>query len=104
MLNDLAWLLTRFDWTLLPRLIWSNIRRQGASASSLTLTNTSAFFVPLDSTWSGRPLEVLLKRHGIQMIGWDITRQQFYFYVPSRQAKWSYYVMARAGVPLEEQR
>jgi hypothetical protein len=102
MLNDLAWFLTRFDWLILPRLIWRNLRRQGASARSLTLANTSAFFVPLDSAWSGRPLEVLLKRHGVRMIGWDITRQQFYFYVASRQARWAYYVMARVGVPLEE--
>ena len=102
MINDLAWLLTRFDWMVLPRMIWGNFRRQGRSVRSLTLANTYTFFVPLSSQWSGRPLEKLLDRHGVKMIGWDITRRQFYFLVSSKQADWAYYVMARAGVPLEE--
>jgi hypothetical protein len=51
--------------------------------------------------WDKRGLKQLLERHGIQVWGLIYSSDILMFAVPKNQAKWAYYVLQRAEVPME---
>lgn len=107
--------LTNFNWLALPiallEALWHAGWKQayierGApgllleGCQSLIGTNSAAFFIPLESTWSGYPVKKLLARQGIRVWGWGYADGVMFFQVRRSQAAWADAVMRQAGVPL----
>ena len=88
-------LLACFDW-ITPLL---TVARSAARGDPLNVRSW-AFFVPLESAWTGAELKALLRRHGIRMWGLMACRGEIFFLVSRDQAEWAEYVLLRHGVPL----
>lgn len=61
--------------------------------------NCPTIYIARRSSWRGIDVERLLKRHGVKL--WDrglANRDELYFCVKRRQARWAEYVLKRAGV------
>jgi hypothetical protein len=107
-------LLTKFNWLALPQTLlaslwhtnWRMSRQKGRLAvvaeagRSLLGTNSAAFFIPLESSWSGYPVKALLADVGVPMWGWGYTMRCMYFQVRLEDAQLAAHVMLQAGVPL----
>jgi hypothetical protein len=107
-------LLTRFNWLVLPQALlaslwhtnWRKSREKGGGSviaeaiRSLLGTNSAAFCIPLNSYWSGRPVEVLLAGVGVPMWGQIYTMRGMYFHVRLEDSLLAAEVMLQAGVPL----
>jgi len=74
---------------------------QGVLNGDALGANSWTFYVPLDNSWTGAQLEILLKRHGVKIWARLIHRGDIHFRVHKKQAKWGEYVLLRAGVPLK---
>ena len=65
----------------------------------LTSHNCPTIYIARRSSWRGIDVERLLKRNGVKL--WDrglANRDELYFCVKRRQARWAEYVLLRAGV------
>jgi len=114
MLTRLLVLFSYFNWLALPQALlaslwhtnWQKSTEKGALAvavevgRSLVGSNSAAFFVPLDSSWSGYPVKALLAEFGVPMWGWGYTMRCMYFHVRLEDAPLAEQVMLMAGVPL----
>jgi hypothetical protein len=87
---------------------WRNqIKRHGVigilreAASAATLHNAPTIYVSRESSWSGRNIERLLKRHGVRLSDRGVNSTHIHFRVEQRQHEWALYVLRRAGVPVE---
>jgi hypothetical protein len=114
MLLRLMVLLTYFNWLALPQALlaslwhtnWRKSTDKGAFAvavevgRSLIGSNSAAFFLPLDSYWSGYPVKALLAEVGVPMWGWGYSMRCMYFHVRLEDAPLAEQVMLMAGVPL----
>jgi len=60
-----------------------------------------AFYVGLDSGWTGAQCDRILKDAGITVYGRCIAKGDAFFQVPTAQAEWAEYLLLRAGVPLK---
>lgn len=58
------------------------------------------FLVPHNAGWSGREIEQLLKRHGVQVWGQMVVNGMIMFTVRQAQAQWTQYLLQRAGIPI----
>jgi hypothetical protein len=83
---------TTFDW-ISPTLAFIQDIANGPSCP---------FFVPYNAGWSGREIERLLKHHGIKVWGLMIVNDAIMFSVRQAQARWTLYVLERAGVPIQQ--
>lgn len=66
----------------------------------LTLANAPTIRVSRYSSWRGIDIEMLLKRHGVEIWDRGIIGDDLYFCVKRRQVKWAEYLLLRAGVPV----
>ncbi len=67
---------------------------------TLTGQNRWTIMVPQDAGWTGLEIERLLTRHGVRVWGRGFLGDCLYFSVKRRQARWTEYLLWRAGVPV----
>jgi len=60
-----------------------------------------AFFLGLDSGWTGAQCEKILKSKGVKVYGKCIAKGDAFFQVPTEQAEWAEYLLLREGAPLK---
>lgn len=62
----------------------------------------SDFGIPSNSSWSASDIKRLLKRNGVHVWGlmFDLSGDMIMFTVRKTQAKWTYYLLDREGVPI----
>jgi hypothetical protein len=66
----------------------------------ITSHNAPTIYVERNSHWRGIDIERLLRRHGVKIWDRGIAGDNLYFCVKRRQAKWTEYLLLRAGVPV----
>ena len=90
MLDKLLALGSTFDW-ISPLIAAIQDRRNGPHHT---------FLIPHTCGWSGREIEHMLRRYGVQTWGGMIVKDTIMITVPQSQARWGEYLLEREGVPL----
>ena len=62
----------------------------------------SDFGIPSHAGWGRSDIKSLLKGHGVRVWGlmYNVSGDMLMFTVPKTQAKWTYYLLQREGVPI----
>jgi hypothetical protein len=62
----------------------------------------SDFGIPANAGWSRSDIKRLLKRHGVRVWGlmFNISGDMLMFTVRKTQARWTYFLLEREGVPI----
>jgi hypothetical protein len=72
-----------------------------ASLIQDALNGPSADFgIPAHVGWTRRRIKNLLSRHGIKAWGFTFDHDLLVFSVRKAQARWTYYLLDRAGIPI----
>lgn len=66
--------------------------------SCLTSHNSPTIYISRYQSWRGIDVERLLKRNGVKLWDRGLAGDELYFCVKRRQARWSEYILKRAGV------
>lgn len=90
MLDRVLNIASAFDW-ITPALAFAQDFLNGPVAD---------FGIPENAGWSRRDIKRLLSRYGVRVWGLIFSRGILMFTVPKTQAKWAYYLLKRAGVPI----
>jgi hypothetical protein len=79
-----------FDW-ITPALAFAQDFLNGPVAD---------FGIPANAGWSRRDIKRLLSRYGVRVWGLMFSGDTLMFTVPKSQARWTYYLLEREGVPI----
>lgn len=90
MLDEILGVGCSFDW-ITPSVAFLQDLINGPPAD---------FGIPDGAGWSRRDIRRLLTGNGVHVWGLIFSRELLIFTVPKAQARWTYYLLKREGVPI----